>query len=109
MKRFRFSAAMTGLISATLMAGCSHPPPPPVTLPPPPVTQPTTSHARSVLTRYRYEAEQAAMTMGCSGPNQSRPEAKLIHQQNGLEWYEVECGNKVQRLRCDVGACIPIR
>jgi hypothetical protein len=59
--------------------------------------------------QYTFEAERAAMNAGCKGANGIRPAAKLVKRHETLEWFEVSCLSGEQRIRCEMGMCVPIR
>jgi hypothetical protein len=94
--------------SALLLGACASPPAElPVTrLVTPEAAQ---SAASPLHSNFHFEAEKAAMSQGCMGPNKIRPLSRVIRQQGSLEWFEVICADRVQRVRCDIGMCVPIR
>jgi len=95
------------LLSLSLLGGCSSRK---LNAAPTTVVQVPTAAANptpALRSRYNFEAERTAMNQGCLGPNRSRPAAKVVRQQDTMEWFEVACEASVQKVRCDMGMCVP--
>jgi hypothetical protein len=95
--------------SAALLAGCAHRAPETAPVQQIVTPEPARAAAAPLLSHYHFEAEKTAMAQGCTGPNQMRPVSKVVRQYGSLEWFEVMCADRVQRVRCDLGMCVPIR
>lgn len=107
MKQAKIWALAALLASAGLLGGCgSRVVERSTILVTPEAEQAASSPLRS---SYHFEAERAAMEQGCVGPNKIRPMSRVIRQQGSFEWFEVLCADRIQRVRCDLGMCVPIR
>jgi hypothetical protein len=71
--------------------------------------EPVRAAANPLSSNYHFEAERAAMAQGCMGPGQMRPVSLITRKQGSLEWFDVSCTDRIQRVRCDIGMCTPLR
>lgn len=75
----------------------------------PTMTQ-VTPASTGLRSAYTFEAERTAMSRGCVGPGNTRPVARVVYKASGVDWFEVSCNaGGVQRVRCDMGMCTPIK
>lgn len=58
-----------------------------------------------VPSRYDYEAERAAKEIGCMGPGEVRPRAKLDSRNGVVEIFTVACAASTVKVRCEIGMC----
>jgi len=98
-----FHAAPTSIDRPAAATGASSSHPKPTSSAPPQASQATAPQSAGVMA---YEAEAAAMKLGCVGEDSSRPVSKLLAMDQNMERYQLSCAQGTLYVQCELGRCV---